>query len=1149
MNFINCVMTKTDELQKLKSDILNSRLPAAAYGLSHIHRVVTAGAIISETKRAGLYITADEFEMKKARDDFEALGYRVLEFPSRDFTPREVLSHSKQFEQMRTGTLSKIIEGDFDVVVTTAEAAMSRTIPKGLLESRFLVINSDTCIKKEILISKLLAAGYIGCTQVENAGEFAVRGSVFDIFSPNYSSPCRIDFWDESIDSISFFDIETQRRTEATDAVTVTPAAENTPQSVDDLAQRLFTLAENPEMPQKYRNTVLSDRDNLLNGLQINYDAYLSQIFDEFSTIFDYFEDTVFVSDTAMVYEKAAGVLKTAAIEFEALLEEGVLSRACDLFYITDSRFKSELSKKGCVFLDSFQKGNYEVPILSVVGFGMREISPFSPTVDQLKSEISVSKEHTTVILAGQARTAEGLATDLNETGIKAVFCGNGLNPCEGGVYVVAGSLSSGFEIPSQQFTLIAYATQADRKRRRKKRTAGDIGSLDELRPGDYVVHESHGIGIFDGITSMVSQGVANDYIKIRYLGRDVLYVPVTSLNLVSRYIGPREDAAVKLHRLGSSDWKKTRARTKSAVKDIAKELTALYAKRMQLKGYAFGPDTDLQLDFEHRFKYEETEDQLICSEEIKRDMQRPIPMDRLLCGDVGFGKTEVALRAAFKCIADGKQCAILVPTTILAWQHFNTAIERFSYLPINIEMLSRFRTPKQQESIKKRLKNGGIDLIIGTHKLFAADISFNDLGLLIVDEEQRFGVSQKEKLKERFPVVDVLTLSATPIPRTLNMALAGLRDMSSIEDPPHDRLPVQTYVIEHDASVIVQAVTKEVRRNGQVFYLHNRTDTIVQTASALQKLLPDIRIGIAHGRMDEGELSAVWKRMLEHEIDLLVCTTIIETGVDVPNANTLIIENADCLGLSQLHQIRGRVGRSSRRAYAYLLFRPDKVLSEVSQKRLRTIRDFTEFGSGFKIAMRDLEIRGAGNILGSQQHGHMEAVGYDMYLKLLNRAIEEEKGITGDLQEECAIEINVNANIPEGYIASLPTRLSIYRRIAAIKDEEDARDVIDELIDRFGSFDRNVENLIDIAIIKAKATRLGILKIRESNRSLILQLSESPPPFLPVLYANFKKNITVIKKEPPCVSISISDCKNSLAATKNIIEIIDEFSRDKTAE
>ncbi|MDO4742554.1 MAG: transcription-repair coupling factor, partial [bacterium] len=796
-------------------------------------------------------------------------------------------------------------------------------------------------------------------------------------------------------------------------------------------------------------------------------------------------------------------------------------------------------------FLDSFQKGNYEVPVLSTVGFKMREVLPFSPTVDQLKAEINTSKTHTTVILAGHIRAAESLTADLNESGIKAVFCEDNPSVCSGGVYVTTGSLSSGFEIPSQQFTLVAYATGIDRKRRHKKRTAGDIGSLDELKPGDYVVHESHGIGIFDGITSMTSQGIVNDYIKIRYLGRDVLYVPVTSLNLVSRYIGPREDAAVKLHRLGSNDWKKTRARTKSAIKDIAKQLTALYAKRMQLKGYAFGPDTDLQLDFEHRFRYGETEDQLICSEEIKRDMQRPIPMDRLLCGDVGFGKTEVALRAAFKCIADGKQCAILVPTTILAWQHFNTASERFSYLPVNIEMLSRFRTPKQQESIKKKLKNGGIDLIIGTHKLFASDIKFNDLGLLIVDEEQRFGVSQKEKLKERFPVVDVLTLSATPIPRTLNMALSGLRDMSSIEDPPHDRLPVQTYITEHDVSVIMQAVTKEVRRNGQVFYLHNRTDTIVQTATRLQNLLPDIRIGIAHGKMDESELSVVWKRMLEHEIDLLVCTTIIETGVDVPNANTLIIEDADRMGLSQLHQIRGRVGRSSRRAYAYLLFRPDKVLSEVSQKRLRTIRDFTEFGSGFKIAMRDLEIRGAGNVLGSQQHGHMEAVGYDMYLKLLNRAIEEEKGIADISQDECAIEINVKANIPENYITSLPTRLSLYRRISTIKDEEDARDVIDELIDRFGSFNENVENLIDIALLKAKATSLKIVKISESNRSVVIQLSDSKPAFLPLLYASFKKGISFVKKDPPCISINISAYKNSLAAIKNIIEIIETCQDD----
>ena len=601
------------------------------------------------------------------------------------------------------------------------------------------------------------------------------------------------------------------------------------------------------------------------------------------------------------------------------------------------------------------------------------------------------------------------------------------------------------------------------------------------------MVHVSHGIGIFEGIVKRDIHGVVKDYIKIRYAGSDMLFVPVTQLDLVTKYIGGKEDSVVKLNKLNSAEWAKTRARVKKAVKDMADELIKLYAKREAAQGYAFGPDTDWQNDFERRFPYDETDDQLRCIREIKDDMEKPSPMDRLLCGDVGFGKTEVAIRAAFKCVMDGKQCAVLVPTTILAWQHYQTFRKRMEGFPVKVDILSRFRTPREQEQVLEELRRGQVDIVVGTHRLVQKDVKFKDLGLCIIDEEQRFGVKHKESFKEMRNNVDVLTLSATPIPRTLNMAMSGIRDMSTIEEAPQDRQPVQTYVMEHDWGILVQAISKELRRGGQVFYLHNRVDTIDRCAATIQQFLPDATVVVAHGKMSEEQLSKVWKRLLDHEIDILVCTTIIETGVDVSNCNTLIIEDADRLGLSQLYQIRGRVGRSSRRAFAYLTVTKGKALTDVATKRLEAIREFTTFGSGFRIAMRDLEIRGAGNILGAQQHGHMEAVGYEMYLKMLSEAVAVAKGEKPEVQNtECLVDIRIGAHIPEDYIESLPQRIDIYKKIASVENEKDASDIIDELIDRFGTPPEAVKGLVDVSLLRNMAAGLGIREISQRTDSLL---------------------------------------------------------------
>ncbi|MBR5774168.1 MAG: transcription-repair coupling factor, partial [Clostridia bacterium] len=707
-------------------------------------------------------------------------------------------------------------------------------------------------------------------------------------------------------------------------------------------------------------------------------------------------------------------------------------------------------------------------------------------------------------------------------------------------VSVIKGSFSYSAEYPELLFAIYSHASSAPSEKKIKTpRGFNSICSLEEIVRGDYVVHATHGIGVFEGIHNIEFQGIRKDYIKIRYAKDEAVYVPVTQLDLVSRYIGNRDESKIKLSKLGGVEWQKAKTRARAAVRDMADELIALYAKRETSVGHAFLPDGELQRDFELHFEFDETDDQLRCAKEIKADMEKAVPMDRLLCGDVGFGKTEVALRAAFKCICEGKQCVMLVPTTILAFQHYGTILKRFSGFPIEVEMLSRFRTPKQQKEIKKRLKNGSVDIVVGTHKLLGKDIEYHDVGLLIIDEEQRFGVAQKEKLKELFPDVDVLTLSATPIPRTLNMAMSGIRDMSVLEEAPTNRYPVQTYVLEHNDAVLMQAMRKELARGGQCYYLHNNIETISSVALRIANSIEGARVAVAHGKMGEEELSEVWRKLLENEIDILVCTTIIETGVDVPNANTLIIDNADRMGLSQLHQIRGRVGRSGRRAFAYLTFSRGKELTEIAQSRLSAIREFTEFGAGFKIAMRDLEIRGAGNVLGAQQHGHMEAVGYDMYIRMLGEAVKEKRGEKSTLDEpECVIDLPIEAHIPEKYISSVAHRLSIYRKIADIRNEDDAAEVEKELVDRFGKPPKAVMGLIEVALIRNKAAALKIYEIRKLGDSLLLFISDIDPEKIKQLSRLMRKRITVgVRGGKEHIAVKMLEGQSSAQALREVID------------
>ncbi len=1127
MKFLDSVLQNDSDFSSLLSDIEKGRLPFCATGLSLIHK----GAVISAVKRITgkkiSAITKDEAEALELIGDLKSFGLETVYFPQRDYCIGDINGYSKEYEHKRTDTLSKLLDGDFDVLVFSVDSAIGFTTPPEILKrARFTLKTGDTA---EIgsLIERMLEAGYTRSEICEGKGQFSVRGGIFDVFPITAENPSRIEFWGDEIDSISFFDTETQRRTENTEEIEITPACEVL-YNPNTLAETLKTyLKEGKVFTDKQRERLSADITALENGISINPDRYLPLIFQNGETVFDYIKDTIlFVSESGNISERLKSLFTMQSEDIANFLEEGFLSEATSTLYLGAAEFWQEAEK--AVILENFPRTSYELKIKDIINFNFKRSTAWSGDINVLIEDIEYITEQkgNVVILAGEERAAKVLTSELNERGFSTIFTPT-LSKAMSGVTVTVGGLSGGFEIPSQKFLLIThkYIASDGKKHKKRPKNSQSIGSLDELRQGDYVVHESHGIGIFDGINRITNQGVTKDYIKIKYAKSDVLYVPVTQLDLVSRYIGAAaEDGNIKINRLGGSEWQKTRRRVKAAVRDMAKQLTALYAKRMSAKGYAFSPDTDLQNDFERRFPYDETEDQLKCINEIKHDMEREVPMDRLLCGDVGFGKTEVALRAAFKCISEGKQCALLVPTTILAMQHYNTIVRRFGEMPITVKLLNRFVPPKQQEKIISDLKCGRLDMVVGTHRLISKDVAFKDIGLVIIDEEQRFGVAQKERLKELYPFVDILTLSATPIPRTLNMAMSGLRDMSSLDEAPGDRHPVQTYVLEQNTGVIIDAINKEIRRGGQVYYLHNRVDTIERCAARLKQRLPEnVNIGIAHGKMSEDELTNVWRQLLEHEIDLLVCTTIIETGVDVPNANTLIIEDADRMGLSQLHQLRGRVGRSPRRAYAYFCFGQNKQLSDVASKRLEAIREYTEFGSGFKIAMRDLEIRGAGSILGGDQHGNMESVGYDMYLKLLSDAVNEENGAKIEDDIPCTVDLNVSAHIPENYIESLSARLGIYKRIAAIRTDDDASDVIDELCDRFGEPPNSVMGLIDIAILRSKAANAKIAEITGTANTAILHINSIESEVMSKLSAYFGNRFMLNAAGKPVYTIRLN--------------------------
>lgn len=1152
MDFLRSALKRCTEYKAVHGALKSGHTPIMASSLSRIHKANIIDTLPADENRRALVVVADDGEAVRLKDDLQMLGREALIFPARDINLRKVEGVSHEYELERVGVLCEILSGNVDTVIASAEAIMKYTVPRSVLQSHLVKIDMDSQIGIEGLCRLLVASGYTRCQTVCGKGQFAVRGGIVDIFVPSYDNPVRIEFWGDDIDSLKTFDIESQRRIDDLDGITVTPAREITVDSVDELIAKMTAKAKAlSNKSDKAKANLYADIDALNGGLSLsNIDKYIPFIYENPETLLDYMDGAVvFMYEPSRIYESVKSFLWQQSEEIKSLFEDGVLCRGLDKYSYSANELYVRLYESDTVMLETFTASSGVIQPKSAISFSLPTNSSWGGMAAELADEInaSLSKSCSCVVLNGSERAAMSLCETLREHNITAAFLPNVPDELpKKSVVVTVGTLPSGAEFPEAELCVFTHGRGAGKPRRRKKYSGKGqaIGSLDELHRGDLVVHSVHGIGVFDGINKIENGGVIKDYIKIKYLKDDVLYVPVTQLDLVSRYIGASENGSVKLNRLGSDQWIKTKRRVKGVVRDMAKELLALYAKRAKTVGYQFSPDGDLQHDFEYRFPYEETEDQLKCVDEIKNDMQKPVPMERLLCGDVGFGKTEVALRAAFKCVCDGKQCAILVPTTILAWQHYKTVLQRMEQFPVNVEMLSRFRTAGQQSEIKKKLKRGEIDVIVGTHRLISNDVQFHDLGLLIIDEEQRFGVAQKEKLKQLYPNVDVLTLSATPIPRTLNMAMSGLRDMSVIEEAPLDRHPVQTYVLEYDKGVLLGAIRKELGRGGQVYYIYNRVETISRVAAMIQSDLPEASIAIAHGQMSEEELSDVWRRLIDHEIDVLVCTTIIETGVDVPNVNTLIIENADRFGLSQLHQLRGRVGRSSRRAYAYLTYKRGKALTDIAQKRLMAIREYTEFGSGFRIAMRDLEIRGAGNMLGAKQHGQMDSVGYDMYIKLLSDAIKTEKGEAPESPPECTVDLQIGAHIPEDYIEDLPARLQIYRRIAQIRTAEDAADVTDELIDRFGEPPSAVMGLIEIAQLRNRAAALKITEVSDKTGDMRVYFSYFELEDIAQLIKKYGGRASVLGGDKPFVSVKklksqkvADEFRQFLAVYEDIIE------------
>lgn len=1161
-NKIN-LLSLLDGYQPYEGVIKNlSKTPMSVAGVVDSAQPQLIAAVANKTKGNTLVVTYSDMEARALAEDIRLYYDNTVIFPSKDYVFYNIESMGRANDNARLSVLDKITGGNNTIVVASMDALMTYTADRAVFEKNIMSFSVGDEADLASLADSLTAMGYSREDMIEGPGQFAVRGGIVDIYSPNCDGPVRIEFWGDEVDSIRRFDTDSQRTIGNIDDVRIIPVVEAL-YSVKRREEIILELERRVRSAQR-RKIDMSDYISVLNtDIEMfrerhhfpAVDKYVSLIYGRIPTLLDYFDtsDTAFVIDPKRISER----IKTFTWERNEVITElknkGIIENAKVDFYRSGAEVIADLSVMRLIALEMLSHTKNDFSFRHLEGFSTKTTVSFHGKIEYLYEDMEKwqAADYTIIVLAATRGRAENLNGVFNERGIKCRICENG-EFSRGETVIIRGSQANGFEYPEMKVVLVSereiFESKSSRERRRQENT-DRIRSYTDISPGDYVVHVSHGIGEYKGTQKITVDGISKDYLKIQYKGTDVLYVPVDQLNLLYKYSGGDSEKTVKVNKLGTQEWTRTKARVKASTDELAKELIKLYAQRAEVKGYAFSEDTPWQRDFEDNFRFSETQDQLRSIEEVKADMEKSQPMDRLLCGDVGFGKTEVALRAAFKAVCDSKQVAYLCPTTVLAMQHYETFASRMSEFPVKVEMLSRFRTAKQQSEILKQLKDGRIDIIIGTHRLLSKDVKFRDLGLLVIDEEQRFGVMHKERLKELKTNIDVLTMTATPIPRTLHMAMTSVRDMSVLSKPPQNRYPVQTYVFEFNELVIMDAIRNELARGGQVFYLYNRVQGIYRKAEWIKEHFPDAEVAVGHGKMNEHQLEDIMYDMASGTTQILVCTTIIETGLDIPNANTIIIENADRMGLAQLYQLRGRVGRSNRAAYAYLTYQRDKVLSPISQKRLSAIREFTEFGSGFKIAMRDLEIRGAGNILGSEQHGHMDNVGYDMYCRILQESINEAKGVKDSSVVNVSVDININAYIPESYITSANQRIDMYKKIAAIETEEDEFEIRDELIDRYGEPPSSVLNIIAVAAVKPAAREVGCIEITQRGRVMTLTFMENKltPEIIFGLDKKYPKRIKVVSSDTPAIRINMPDrVKNALNFVNELLNLIKVLQNPK---
>lgn len=1065
--------------------------------------------LLDSTANKILLITSNEAKSRKYEEEIKAYTNDGLRLQPKEFLLYNVDALSKDVEYKRSDLLDNIINSKKTVVTASINSIITRVMPKDRFKESIIELKYGNNYDLNELRSKLVNLKYERVDAIEGVGQFSVRGGIIDVFSPSESNPVRIEFFDDEIDSIRLVDLKTQRSVKNLKSIKIIPCSDLMFKK-DEIKKILFEIDKDyenrlgkikdihnsKEVGKKLKNLYNIYQDKLSGGFGIeNADLLVPFIKDNFVSVLDYFDDNclIVLDEPERIFEELKSHNDSFELKYTELFEKGEIFTKQSKVYIDEQELKAKISEKTFISVngkDKIFKTNDTVSLL------FKEAPSYYGKMEDLSKDLNrlKYKGYKIAIMLSSSEGCIKLHNILNDYECTTTLSNNTSVAAESGQVIIApGELKKGFEYYDNKILVLTenevFGTFRKKTHKSKKQKGSKIEVFTDLKVGDYVVHEHHGVGQYIGIEKIEVQNIKKDYLCIKYKAEDKLYVPVDQMSLIQKYIGSDSEKP-KLNKMGSAEWVKTKERSKAAIQNMAGELVKLYAQRKVIKGYSFSSDTEWQKEFEYKFPFQETDDQLRCIKEIKKDMERPISMDRLLCGDVGFGKTEVAMRAAFKSVMDSKQVVILVPTTILAQQHYTNLVDRFRGYPIKIEMLSRFRTQYQQTKVINDLNKGLVDIVVGTHKLLSKELKFKDLGLLIIDEEQRFGVKHKELIKQLKTNIDVLTLSATPIPRTLHMSMIGVRDMSIISEPPGDRLPIQTYVIEYNEGIIKDAIEKEISRGGQIYYVHNKVVDIESTASKLQKLVPEARIAVAHGQMNERHLENIMLEFVNKEYDILMCTTIIETGMDIPNANTLIIDNSDHLGLSQLYQLRGRIGRSNKISFAYLTYEKDKMLSEVADKRLKAIKEFTEFGSGFKIAMRDLEIRGCGNILGSEQHGHMLAIGYDLYVKFLDRAVKEIQGkVNEDEDIETSVDLSVDGYIPSTYIENEEQKIEIYKKIAATATKDDIYDITEEIIDRFGNPPKQVDNLLKISYIKSLCKKLHVRTISQAGLTVNIEL------------------------------------------------------------